>query len=444
MEHLFDDGVTVKRFFGFVSPSVIMLLVIGLYSVIDSIFIANCVNTHALAALNIVYPVFGFIWGVSVMLAAGSSALVAIKMGQGKALEANQKFTLIYIVATVMALIMIVPSIIFIDELLLFLGASDVLWDYCRTYGMILIFAMPAGFIGVLFEFFIRVDGKPGFTLALYMVSGAVHILLDVFFLVYLDWGIEGAAWATFAGMYSTVIMGAGYFIFRHTNLKFVKPKMDWAYIGHSMSNGSSEMVSESSVGIMVFFFNYIMIHLAGETGVAALTIVLQILYFMVSVYLGYVTGVAPLISYYYGAKEYEKVNCFLRYSKNFILFSSILISAVCLFFAPMLSGVFVPAGSEIYEMSTTGIRFMAIGFLFTGINIFASGFFTAYGNGKISALISLCRGLVLVIIFAFLLSYFFGINGVWLALVLTDIVTLLLSLLMFRKYKKRYHYSFR
>ena len=444
MEHLFDDGVTVKRFFGFVSPSVIMLLVIGLYSVIDSIFIANCVNTHALAALNIVYPVFGFIWGVSVMLAAGSSALVAIKMGQGKALEANQKFTLIYIVATVMALIMIVPSIIFIDELLLFLGASDVLWDYCRTYGMILIFAMPAGFIGVLFEFFIRVDGKPGFTLALYMVSGAVHILLDVFFLVYLDWGIEGAAWATFAGMYSTVIMGAGYFIFRHTNLKFVKPKMYWRYIGHSMSNGSSEMVSESSVGIMVFFFNYIMIHLAGETGVAALTIVLQILYFMVSVYLGYVTGVAPLISYYYGAKEYEKVNCFLRYSKNFILFSSILISAVCLFFAPMLSGVFVPAGSEIYEMATTGIRFMAIGFLFTGINIFASGFFTAYGNGKISALISLCRGLVLVIIFAFLLSYFFGINGVWLALVLTDIVTLLLSLLMFRKYKKRYHYSFR
>lgn len=444
MEHLFDDGVTVKRFFGFVSPSVIMLLVIGLYSVVDSIFIANCVNTHALAALNIVYPVFGFIWGVSVMLAAGSSALVAIKMGQGKALEANQKFTLIYIVAAIIALIMILPAFLFIDELLLFLGASDVLWDYCRTYGLILIFAMPAGFIGVLFEFFIRVDGKPGFTLALYMVSGAIHIVLDVLFLVYLDWGIEGAAWATFAGMYSTVIMGACYFIFRDTKLKFVKTKIDWAYIGHSMLNGSSEMISESSVGIMVFFFNYIMMSLAGETGVAALTIVLEILYFMVSVYLGYVTGVAPLISYYYGAGGYEKVNCFLRYSKNFILFSSILISAVCLFFAPVLSGVFVPAGSQVYDMATTGIRFMTIGFLFTGINIFASGFFTAYGNGKISALISLSRGLVLVIVLGFLLSYLFGINGVWLALVMTDIVTVVLSLAMFQRYREKYHYSFR
>ncbi len=109
-----------------------------------------------------------------------------------------------------------------------------------------------------------------------------------------------------------------------------------------------------------------------------------------------------------------------------------------------MLSGVFVPAGSQVYDMATTGLRFMAIGFLFTGINIFASGFFTAYGNGKISALISLSRGLVLVIVLGFLLSYLFGINGVWLALVMTDIVTVVLSLAMFQRYREKYHYSFR
>jgi len=444
MEHLFDNGVTVKRFAGFVAPSVVMMLVIGLYSIVDTIFIANCVNTHALAALNIVYPIFGVIWGVSVMMSSGSSAIVAIRLGEGKIREANEKFTLIYIVAAVLALIMITFALIFIDPLIRFLGASDVLWDYCRTYGFIIILAMPGGFIGVLFEYFIRVDGRPGFTLALYIVSGSVHIFLDYIFLVVMDMGIEGAAWATLTGMYTTVVMGAGYFIFADTKLKFVKPKIDWRFIGHSMANGSSEMISESSVGIMIFFFNMMMIDLAGENGVAALTIVLDSFYLLISLYLGYISGVAPLISFFYGAREYSKVNCFLRYSKIFTAASAAGLSAICFLCAPALTGIFVSPGTPVYEMSVSGIRFLTGAFLFVGVNIFASGFFTAYGNGKISALISISRGLVIIIILGYLLSHFFGIAGLWLSFTFSEVLTAVLTFFLFRRYRDRYHYSFK
>ena len=137
----------------------------------------------------------------------------------------------------------------------------------------------------------------------LYLSGGIVHLGLDYVFIVVCDWGIKGAAWATLAGMVTVMLIGAGYFVFRETQLKIVKPKWDGRYIAHSMLNGSSEMVSEASVGITTFFFNMIVIRLAGENGVAALSIVLNSHYLLISVHLGYITGVAPLISYFYGAR---------------------------------------------------------------------------------------------------------------------------------------------
>jgi len=442
MEHLFDNGVTVKKFANFVTPSVIMLIVIALYYIIDAIFVANVVGSNALAAMSIVYPIQGLMWGISIMLAAGSSAIVAIKMGEGNEREANEKFTLICVVSLIIGIAMIIICVIFLQEIMTFLGATKILMPYCMDYAGILILGIPAAFIGVLFEYFIRVDGRPGVTLFLYLSGGITHIVLDYVFIVMLDFGIKGAAWASVVGMVVVMVIGGGYFIFCKTNLKFVIPKWDFKYLGHCLANGSSEMVSESSAGVVTFFFNMVVIRLAGENGVAALSIVMNAHYLLISTHLGFITGVAPLISYYYGAKEYDKVNIFLRYSKNFILISSIGLAAACLAFAPLIAGVFEPKGTEVYEMALQGIRFLSGAFLFTGVNIFASGFFTAYGNGPVSALISLSRALILVLVGLFTLSSLFGLVGVWLTLVFADMLTMGLSFYMFRRYKDRYHYG--
>lgn len=442
MEHLFEKEVRLGTFVRFVTPSVIMLIVIGLYYIIDSIFVSNFVGSDALASLSIVYPIQGLVWGVSVMLAAGSSAIVAIKMGEGKQREANEKFTLICIVSALIGLAMIILGFLFIDHLIGFLGATERLWEYCREYAQILILAAPAAFLGVLFEYFIRVDGRPGFTLMLYLSGGIVHLALDYVFIVHWGWGIKGAAWATLAGMVTVMVIGAGYFIFQETKLKLVIPKWDLKYIAHSMLNGSSEMVSEASVGITTFFFNMIVLRLADEDGVAALSVVLNAHYLLISAHLGYITGVAPLISYFYGAREFIKVNVFLKYSRVFMLSSSVVIAILCFAFAPLIAQAFEPKGTAVYEMAETGVRFLSAAFLFTGVNIFASGFFTAYGNGQISALISLSRALIMVLVGAFALSWFFGLNGVWMTLAFAEITTTGLALFMFRKYKDKYHYD--
>ena len=441
MEYLFDGGVTAKKFAGIVTPSVIMLVFIALYYLIDAIFVANYVSSDALAAINIVYPISGLGWGISIMLAAGSSAIVAIRMGEGNQRDANEKFSLICIVSVGLGIAAAASGLLFLEELVGLLGATSRLWPYCMDYAWILIIALPAAFLGVLLEYFIRVDGRPGFTLFLYVSGGIVHILLDYLFLVRWNWGIAGAGWATAAGQTTIAVLGVVYFLTQKTKLIFIMPKWDSTYIKNCFVNGSSEMVSESSVAITVYVFNTVVLGLAGEDGLAALSIVLNAHYLLISVHLGFITGAAPLISYYYGAKEYEKVNLFLKYSRTFIFISSIGVALLALAEAPLLAMVFVDADTEVYHAAVRGIRFISIAFLFTGVNVFASGFFTAYGNGIISALISLSRGLIMVLIGVMTLPRIFGLDGVWLTVGLAEITTLGLSLFMFYKYKDIYHY---
>jgi putative MATE family efflux protein len=442
MEHLFDQGVTAKKFTGYVVPSVIMMIFISIYILVDAIFVARFVGSDALASINIVYPVAGLGLGVTIMLAAGSSALVAIKMGEGNARKADEQFTLICLVAIVISAVCGAFLLINLKGVVGFLGASNRLLPYCVAYARPLFLATPAAFLGTLLEYFIRVDGRPGFTLFLYVSGGVVHIFLDYLFLVRLNWGIVGAGWATSAGLVTVMVLGVGYFLTQKTKLKIVRPKWDGAFIGHSFLNGSAEMVSESSVAIMIFIFNIIVLRLAGEDGVAALTIVLNAQFLLISTHLGFVTGVGPLISYFYGAKDYEKVNRFIRYSGVFLAVSSIAIALLALAEAPLIARVFVDAGTAVYYMAVRGIRFIAASFLFTGVNVFAGGFFTAYGNGVIAALISLSRGLVLIIIGAVTLPVLFGLDGVWLTVDFAEFATVALSMFMFNRYRNKYHYG--
>lgn len=256
-----------------------------------------------------------------------------------------------------------------------------------------------------------------------------------------LEMGLKGAAIANVCGLAATALIGLYYFIFRNTTLKFSRFKTDWKYIRHCFANGSPEFINESAAGIMVFCYNMIVIKLAGETGVAAAAVVLNIHYFFMSVHIGYQAGTLPLISYYYGAKAYEKINKVLSFTKRYILTTSFGIAALCVITAPLLARVYADPSTELFTMSVEGLRLISISLLVVGINVFVSGFFTAYGDGLISCLIALSRGLIMLLLGLFVLSNFFGMTGAWLALPFADVVTLLLSFELMAKYRKKYNY---
>lgn len=443
MSDIYSQEITKKNFINFVWPSIVMMLVIAVRYNIDSILVANMLGEVALAAVGIAYPVQGMMWGVSVMLASGSSALVAIRMGEGDMPAANRGFSLVCVLSVIIGFIFMFVTLLFMEPIIGFLGAEGELAFHVEEFLRIFAWAFPAAFLGLIFEYYIRVDGKPGFTLVLYLSGAVAHIIVAVVLMGKYDMGIAGDAWGNTIDLYVMVIVGALYFIFAKTKLKLCRFKIEWKFIGHSFFNGSSELVSESAAGICTFCFNFLMLRMVGASGVAAVNIILNLHYFVISIFIGYIMGIAPLISYFYGAKEYKKIDKIIGYSKTFIIVTSIISAVVFLLFAGTIVQIYESPGSELYEMSVAGVRWMAPALLLGGINVFASGFFTAYGNGVISAIISASRALIMVIIGMFLLSWIFGLNGIWMTLTFAELMTLGLTFGMFGKYKSKYDYNF-
>ena len=443
MSNIYTEEITKKNFINFVWPSIVMMLVIAVRYNIDSILVANMLGEVALAAVGIAYPVQGMMWGVSVMLASGSSALVAIRMGEGDMPAANRGFSLVCVLSVIIGFIFMFVTLLFMEPIIGFLGAEGELAFHVEEFLRIFAWAFPAAFLGLIFEYYIRVDGKPGFTLVLYLSGAVAHIIVAVVLMGKYDMGIAGDAWGNTIDLYVMVIVGALYFIFAKTKLKLCRFKIEWKFIGHSFFNGSSELVSESAAGICTFCFNFLMLRMVGASGVAAVNIILNLHYFVISIFIGYIMGIAPLISYFYGAKEYKKIDKIIGYSKTFIIVTSIISAVVFLLFAGTIVQIYESPGSELYEMSVAGVRWMAPALLLGGINVFASGFFTAYGNWVISAIISASRALIMVIIGMFLLSWIFGLNGIWMTLTFAELMTLGLTFGMFGKYKSKYNYNF-
>lgn len=443
MSDIYSQEITKKNFINFVWPSIVMMLVIAVRYNIDSILVANMLGEVALAAVGIAYPVQGMMWGVSVMLASGSSALVAIRMGEGDMPAANRGFSLVCVLSVIIGFIFMFVTLLFMEPIIGFLGAEGELAFHVEEFLRIFAWAFPAAFLGLIFEYYIRVDGKPGFTLVLYLSGAVAHIIVAVVLMGKYDMGIAGDAWGNTIDLYVMVIVGALYFIFAKTKLKLCRFKIEWKFIGHSFFNGSSELVSESAAGICTFCFNFLMLRMVGASGVAAVNIILNLHYFVISIFIGYIMGIAPLISYFYGAKEYKKIDKIIGYSKTFIIVTSIISAVVFLLFAGTIVQIYESPGSELYEMSVAGVRWIAPALLLGGINVFASGFFTAYGNGVISAIISASRALIMVIIGMFLLSWIFGLNGIWMTLTFAELMTLGLTFGMFGKYKSKYNYNF-
>jgi len=443
MSDIYNSEINKKNFINFVWPSIVMMLVIAVRYNIDSILVANMLGEVPLAAVGIAYPVQGIMWGVSVMLASGSSALVAIRMGEGDMPAANRGFSLVCVLSVIIGFIFLFVTLLFMDPIIGFLGAEGELAFHVEEFLRIFAWAFPAAFLGLIFEYYIRVDGNPGFTLVLYLSGAVAHIIVAVVLMGKYDMGIAGDAWGNTIDLYVMVIVGALYFIFAKTKLKLCRFKIEWKFIGHSFFNGSSELVSESAAGICTFCFNFLMLRMVGASGVAAVNIILNLHYFVISIFIGYIMGIAPLISYFYGAKEYKKIDKIIGYSKKFIVVTSIVSAVVFLLFAGLIVQIYERPGSELYEMSVAGVRWMAPALLLGGINVFASGFFTAYGNGVISAIISASRALIMVIIGMFLLSWIFGLSGIWMTLTFAELMTLGLTFGMFGKYKSKYNYNF-
>ncbi|MDI9218770.1 MATE family efflux transporter [Clostridium tertium] len=444
MNNSLGKEVTFLSLIKFTLPTIIMMVFFSLYTIIDGIFVSRYIGSNALSAINIVYPVICILIGISVMMATGGSAIVAKFMGEAKDKEARESFTLITITSIIFGLIIAIFSLIFIKQIIYLLGSTDSLYENSHTYLFTMLLFTPVIILKMLFDYFLITAGNPNLGLLSAIIGGITNIILDYVLIVPLNMGIVGAALATCIGYLLPSIIGIVYFFNKKNILHFVKPKFNFKTILYSCSNGSSEMVTQISSAVTTFLYNIIMLKLLGENGVASITIVLYTQFLLVSALIGFTSGVSPRISYNFGSKDKKQLTKIIKYSYIFIMLFSIFTFIISKYLSPSLVSIFAGKGNEIYDITLNGFNLFQISFLLCGVNIFTSGMFTAFSNGKISALLSLLRTFVFLSTGIIFLPSLIGVDGVWLAVPLAETLTLVFSLFYVYKHKNTYGYSYK
>ncbi len=426
----------------FVFPSMMMMLIISLHSMAGSIYVGNFVSQDAMAAMNVVSPYFTAVVAVAVMFATGANAIIAKNLGEGKPMEAKEKLSYLYVVAMITGIITTLIALIFDDEILKFLGSTPQLNEYAKEYLRSLSLTFPFIFLQIFGQYFNVTVGKPMLGLAFGITSTISNVLITHITVVNLGLGVTGAA----IGLGSSFFLpGVAFvillFINKNWPLSFVKPKRYKGFMSEVCFNGSSEMVVNLAISIITMILNLLMKSLHGEDGIASVTVIVSLQFFLNSMYIGFGAGVAPIFAFAKGNDNRAQIKNVFKISTRFVIISSAILVLVCSLMKHFIVGVFIDSSSPAFNLAITAFQIFAIGYLFAGFNIFSSVFFTSMSNGKISALISFLRTFAFIIGMLLILPKLFGTIGVWVSIPIAEFLAVIVSALLLKKHKDVYHY---
>nr|WP_325256998.1 MATE family efflux transporter [uncultured Oscillibacter sp.] len=440
-QNAYAKPVTLRNILKFAVPTIAMSVFMSFYTMVDGLFVSNLIGTNALSAINLTAPVIQAVTAVSTMLATGGSAVIMKKMGEQTPKEAREDFTFLILVNAAVGLVMTMLGYSLTETTFGSMGLSPEVADYCISYlSHYLLFTIPILLMNN-FTLYMIASEKATLSLICSVSGGVLNIELDYVFIGLLDMGISGAAIATGLGYSVTAVAGLFVFSRKKSLLHFTKPAFRFKVLASAAANGCSEMATALVTGIITMMFNWTMLHYIGEDGVAAVTIIMYVLMFASSLYTGYSYGVAPMLSYYYGEKNHEKLKKLVSTSLNVIAVISLVTVAASLAATKPLVSIFARPDNPVYDLAVTGNRICTLALFFIGFNIFASGMFTALSNGIISAILAFSRSFVFMLVTMLILPVVLGVNGIWLATPAAELMALVLSAWMFIKYRKRYQY---
>ena len=437
-----SDHFTYKKLLKTSILPILMMICISTYGTIDGLFISNFVGDTAFAGLNLIGPATMIIGAIGFMFGAGGSALVSMKLGQGKNDEANKIFSGIVYFVMILGIVISVICYFLMEKIALLLGATPEILPYAVTYGKIFMIGEVAFMIQNLFQTFCSVAEKSWLGFILSLVAGVLNIGLDAIFILVFKWGIAGAAIATIIGQAVSAIIAIIYFSRKNSSLlKLGKPSFKISNILKSITNGSSEFLGNIAAAVVGIAFNFQLLKYAGERGLVSYGILMQVGFIFNSIFIGYSIGTAPIVGYHYGANNVDEIKSVLKKSAVINVLTGISLAVLSVSLAYPFAKLFVGYDNGLVEMATTAMRIYSFSFIIYGLNTFASSFFTALNNGLMSIVSSTSRTLIFQTMSVLLLPLMFGLTGIWVAIIFAEILSLGLNLILLISNRKKYKY---
>ena len=437
-----SDHFTYGRLLRFTLPSVVMMVIASIYSVVDGLFVSNLVGDMALSAVNIIFPVAMIIGAFGFMLGTGGSAIVARTLGEGRRELAQRYFSMIIYAVILLGGVLTVVSVWLTEPIARRAGASDALIRDCVVYGRILLLGSVPFMLQVCFQSFFVVAERPQLGLAYSIAAGVTNMVLDYVLIAVFHLGIAGAAIATVLGYVVGGIIPLFYFATgERSGLRLTRSQLYPRQLLQACSNGSSELMSNISSSVISILYNLQLMRMVGELGVAAYSVMMYVDFVFVAAFLGFSIGSAPIVSYHFGADNKEELKNLLRKSAGIIAVAGVAMLASSELLAEPLAKIFVGYDAGLLALTTHGMKLYCISFILSGFNIFGSAFFTALNNGTVSAAISFLRTLLFQVVSILTLPLIIGVDGIWLAVVAAEAMALVCTGGFVVRGRKRYGY---
>lgn len=424
-------------------PSMIMMIFVSLYGIMDGLFVSNFAGKTPFAAISLILPFVFAMGSFGFMIGTGGAAIIAKTLGEKKQEKANEICSMLIAATVISGILLTIIGLLILRPVAMSMGATGDLLEESVRYGSIMLTFQTAFMVQTVFQSLFPVAEKPKLGLAVTVISGVIDILLNALFIIVFDWGIVGAAVSTVIGQMIGSVVPILYFLRPNDSLlRLVKPVFDGKIFLKACTNGSSELMTSLSSSIVGVLCNLQLMKLAGENGIAAYGVILYANYIFYAVFIGYSMGCAPIISYHYGAENRVELKNLFRKSLIIIGTGSVFLTVVAIVFSGPIAGFFVGYDPALLELSQRAFALYAVSFLICGFNIFGSAFFTALNNGGISAAISFGRTLLFQALAIMVLPFFLGLDGIWLAVVAAEALALVLAVFFFIRNRKRYHYA--
>lgn len=437
-----SDHFTYGKLFRFTLPSIVMMLFISIYGVVDGLFVSNFVGKTAFAAINLVMPFVMVIGGVGFMIGTGGTALVSRVLGEGKRELANRYFTMMVWLSIIVGAVLSAVGIAFMEPVSRFLGATDAMLPDCVLYGRICIGFSVSFMLQNLFQSFLIAAEKPKLGLAATVAAGVTNMVLDALFIAGFRWGVAGAAIATGLSQCVGGILPLFYFAFPNKSLlRLTRTKLEIRPILQACGNGSSEMMNNIASSIVGMLYNFQLLKYAGEDGVSAYGVLMYVNFCFAAIFIGYSVGSAPIVGYHFGAQNRSELQNMLRKSIILMGTGGVILALAAQLLANPLAHLFVGYDAGLFAMTTHAFRLYSFAFLFMGFNIFASSFFTSLSNGGVSAAIAFLRTLVFQAAAVLILPILFELDGIWWAMTTAEVFAFVISGIFLLANRKRYGY---
>lgn len=414
----------VRRvFLNYLVPSISASLVTSIYILADTMMIGRGIGPIGIAALNIILPIFNVLFGCGMLCGIGGSVLFGFSMGKGKEEEARGYFSMAFYMASLFSVIAVLFCNLFFEPLLTFLGNTESMNDYTVSYGRILVTGAPVYIFSTFLQAFVRNDGAPKLAMAGVVAGGISNVILDYLFIYIMDWGMEGAAAATVMGTVLTILILSIHFFSKNSHLKLTG-KFDPAKAVEIAGNGMASFILEVSGGLVMLLFNLQLLKYVGELGVSVYGIISNVTIVVTSLSNGIAQAMQPLVSVNYGAGNTDRIRQAKRLGIGTALAAGLCFTASGFLIPVPIASLFMEPTGEILAMAVPAIKLYFISYFFGDWNIICSTYFQSIVQPKRSLTVTLMRGVVLNCVLVFVLPMILGVNGIWLTVTVSEIVT--------------------